>query len=291
MPCGLGEIKDQQILMAKLSSYIRELKQARKITQNNRDFLKLTLFTVLYHLGNKWRFFNSNNYQRINCICNERKVTVEFRQNSGDIFTLHEILGTVPYRFPYQLLDQISAIVDLGAHIGLASLYFATLFPKAKLFSVEPVTDNFKLLKKNCEINGINSTLINKCMGSKKGTAKIHLDISSNKHSLLNNSHRTKVNSFIEVEMITMDDLIVENDIDVIDILKVDIEGAEAELFAECKSWISKVRLIIIEVHPPLVDYKKLIHTITSNGFHYFKPSIFDYDVFLREDIANKVKR
>jgi FkbM family methyltransferase len=209
--------------MTKVSSYIRELKQAKKITQNVEDFLKLVLFTVLYHLGNKWRFFNSNDYRRLRCVCNGRNVTVELRQNSGDIFTLYEALGTVPYRFQYPPFSQVHTIVDLGAHIGLASLYFAILFPEARLFSIEPALDNFELLKKNCEINGIHSTLVNKCIGSKKGTVRIYLNEFSNMHSLHGGASRGEIKSFMEIEMITMNDLIAENDIDEIDILKVDI--------------------------------------------------------------------
>lgn len=277
--------------MAKLLNYIKEIKQARKITQSIRDFLKLIFFTVLYHLGNKWQIFNSNNDRRIHCLCNGRKINVEFRQNSGDIFTLYEILARFPYRFPYQSLGRVNTIVDLGAHIGLASLYFAILFPKSRLLSVEPVPDNFKLLKKNCEMNGVYPTLKNNCIGTEKGTARIHLNASSNRHSLFGGVSRAEVDSSIEVGMITMNDLITENGINEIDILKVDIEGEEIELFSEYKSWMSKVRSIIIEIHPTAeVGYKEFIDTVTSYGFCYFRQSFFHQDVFLREDVANKMK-
>ncbi len=93
--------------------------------------------------------------------------------------------------------------------------------------------------------------------------------------------------------MLAMPDLLAENAIDEIDILKVDIEGAEGDLFAECESWISKVRLIIIEVHPGLVDYLSVIRSITTQGFEYYPPGGFapDYDIFLRQDVAREASR
>jgi hypothetical protein len=91
--------------------------------------------------------------------------------------------------------------------------------------------------------------------------------------------------------MVAMPELLTSNAIEAIDILKVDIEGAESDLFAECKSWISKVRLIVIEIHPGLVDYQRVIHSITTHGFRYFPPGSFAplYDIFLREDVARRV--
>ena len=75
-----------------------------------------------------------------------KKVYIEFRQNSGDIFTLYEIFGTQPYNFPADSLGKIETIVDLGAHIGFSKLYFPSLFPDSKIYSVEASADNYQFL-------------------------------------------------------------------------------------------------------------------------------------------------
>lgn len=280
--------------MNRFSNFLNELKIAKYITKDIKNFSKLFFITVFYHLGNKWHFFNSKRYHNICCRCNGSDFTVTFRQIPGDIFTLYEVIGRSVYSFPHHSLGEVKTIVDLGAHIGLTSLYFKSLFPEAQIFSIEPVPGNFKLLKKNCETNGFHWTLISKCIGSENKKVKFSLDALSNQYSLTRNvSKKEGESNFIEIEMITMNDIIREFNINQIDILKVDIEGAEAELFAQCESWISKIRLIIIEVHPTLVDYKKLIENITSKGFHYFKPGTFSSysDVFLRNDIVDKLNK
>lgn len=278
--------------MARAARYVTEIDQARRMACQPSDFLKLLSATALFHLGNKLSLFNSNRQRRIRCLCNRKCLTIEFRQNTGDVAVLHEIFGAKIYRAPYESLERVNTIVDLGAHIGLATLYFATLFPEARLISVEPMPDNFALLERNCLFNSIYPTLVNKCVGSRTEEVDLRRNASSHMHSVIRRDSEVDQDS-IRVEMLAMADLLAKNTVSEIDILKVDIEGAEQELFAACDAWIAKVRLIIIEVHPGIVDYQRVIRSITTHGFEYFPPGTFapDYDVFLRGDVASEAAR
>ncbi len=268
--------------MINYKHFLKEIKDALKITPDFREFLKLFLYTIHSHLGNHFRFFQPRTSRNINCRINGKKLTLELGNDPGNILTLYHVFGSEIYRFPFEKIGSVRTIIDLGAHIGLATLYFASLFPEVQIFSVEPVPENFKLLKKNCEANGINAKVINKCVDVDKGFKKFYLfSVSSVLHSLFERdlNHRS-----IDVETITMDALLEENGIEEVDILKVDIEGAEGRLFSKCSSWIRKVRLIIMEIHPEFVDSDELIRTILNNGFRYHPEFSAYSSVFIRED-------
>lgn len=221
------------------------------------------------------------------CLLNGKELALELGNEPGGIMTLYHVFGRRIYSFPIQKVGRINTIIDLGAHIGLATLYFASLFPDARILSVEPAPENFKLLKKNCETNKIDATLINKCINSDKGFKKFYLSsVCSTWHSLLGVSAQQELQHSIEVEMITIDDLLEENRIEEVDILKVDIEGAEGNLFSNCVSWINKIRFIIMEIHSQFVNPEELIQKIVQYGFHYHKAGSFSQysDVFIRDE-------
>jgi FkbM family methyltransferase len=274
-----------------LRSYISELNNAKAISADAREFCKLIFWTALYHLGNKWSVFTSQALRQTVCQFNGHKMTVTFRQSTGDVFTLYEVIGREAYRLPMQIGEEVKIVVDLGANIGLTSLYYATLFPSAKVICVEPEPNNFDLLKTNCEQNGLHWTCLQQAIGGSSGKAMLSRHYYANQHSVLSGTTNDK--DAIEVEMIKMDDLIREQKIDTIDLLKVDIEGAEYDLFAHCSAWILKVKLIIVEIHPTLVDYNGVIKSITKHGFHYVKASSLfqdSMDMFVRDDVADNWK-
>jgi FkbM family methyltransferase len=271
-----------------VKSYIDELNRAWAISANALEFCKVACWASLYHLGNKWSTFNSKALRRTSSLCNGQKISVSLRQGGGDFFTLDEVIGREAYRLPTLNSRNIETIVDLGANIGLTALYYATLFPNARLFCVEPDPDNYNLLKLNCMQNGFQWTCLQQAIGDRQGKAKLLRNEFANQHSIVSDDSHNQ--DAIEVEIGTMPDLIENHKIEEIDLLKVDIEGAEESLFAQCSSWISSVRLIIIEIHPSLVDYAGIINSITKHGFHYFKSnSLFrnSMDMFVRNDVVN----
>src|SRR5579883_1485462 len=71
-----------------------------------------------------------------------------FRHRSSDLACLQKVLFKQEYRLPFDLAPRV--IVDAGANIGAASLYFATRFPEATILALEPEQSNFQLLRKNC---------------------------------------------------------------------------------------------------------------------------------------------
>lgn len=137
-------------------------------------------------------------------------------------------------------------IIDAGANVGYSSVYFAHHFPDAKIIAIEPDKENFDMLIRNTSVypNIVNlrSALWNSCS-----------DLYITNPNSEKWSHRLGVaNSYTKEEIIksvTIEEIKSLYSFDLIDLLKIDIEGGEKELFAKNYDWLNSVRRIMIEVH------------------------------------------
>lgn len=183
----------------------------------------------------------------------EIKFPFYIRIPSSDGSTYRQIFINQEYNF--KVSHNPKVIVDAGANIGLASIYFANRFPNSLVFSIEPEERNFELLRKNTKpytnITPIQGAVWNKNM-------KLDLVDSGRDEwgytTQLNNMRDKPINKIDIVNGMTVDHIMKEYNISYIDILKVDIEGAEREVFSDPSSWIMNVGSIIIELH----EHKKL---------------------------------
>jgi FkbM family methyltransferase len=135
-----------------------------------------------------------------------------------------------------------NTIVDAGAHIGMASIFFALQYPMARIIAVEPEPSNFAALVRN---TAPYKTIIPIRAALWRQDGEVTLG-PSNAHP--KGAFQIVENGNQRVPAITMDTLMRETGIDSIDLLKVDIEGAEVEVFESCP-WIGNVRVIAIELH------------------------------------------
>jgi FkbM family methyltransferase len=164
------------------------------------------------------------------------------RPGSSDLKTFRAIFGEREYSFREYARPEV--IVDAGANIGLASLYFASLFPDARILALEPEPSNFELLRRNCASHP-NITPLRRALWSRSGALNI-ANPGGEKWCIRMEEAEDGAG---EIPAIDVPDLMKEFGLDHIDILKVDIEGGEAELFAGYPTWIEKVRVLVIELH------------------------------------------
>jgi FkbM family methyltransferase len=134
-------------------------------------------------------------------------------------------------------------IVDIGAHIGMASIDFALKYPSARIIALEPENANFQVLLRNIApyktITPFQAALWRTDGEVHLGPSKAH---PKGAFHVVENGHEP-------VRAITMDTLMRETNVESIDLLKVDIEGAEREVFDSSSDWIRKVRVLAIELH------------------------------------------
>ena len=143
-------------------------------------------------------------------------------------------------------LDEVSTIIDLGSNIGLSPLYFKMNYPNARVIAVEPEKKNFNILVKN--VAGLSDVYcLNNAIWNKPANLGIY-DIGLGEYGFVMGEESK--NETGNVKAITMDEIIEKFQVKTIDILKIDIEGSEKELFSgNYESWLPKVRSIIIELH------------------------------------------
>ncbi len=167
------------------------------------------------------------------------------RDNIADCSTLKEIVVSGVYEGLIRHLGECRNIIDLGANIGVATLYFAEKFPEARILSVEPESSNFAMLSRNV------GKLVSqgRCvpLWAAVWNEDSHLD-------LLNpgGGHCTFIfgeKSGGEVLGLSMASILERSGFETVDLLKIDIEGAEVELFGGHLDWLPRVRALAIEFH------------------------------------------
>ncbi|MBK6991989.1 MAG: FkbM family methyltransferase [Chitinophagaceae bacterium] len=132
-------------------------------------------------------------------------------------------------------------------------------YPGALIISVEPDPDNYKQLQKNTS-KFKNIFAYNKAIWHKKELLSLSEKKAGAEWSQNVNSITSEDKDLEKIESITIDDLMSDHKLLEIDLLKIDIEGAEAELFSENIEWLNNVKVMAIELH----DFMKLN---SSNNF------------------------
>jgi FkbM family methyltransferase len=148
-------------------------------------------------------------------------------------------------------VQDANLIIDCGANVGYSSAYLLSRYPRARLFAVEPDPENFRILMKNLEPYGERCTAINAGVWS----SSVGLVLSD--HALgdrrewavtVRPAGRDEEPSIMAVDLGSV--LATAPDFDRISILKVDVEGAEAEIFSKnVEPWIDKFDHLVIELH------------------------------------------
>jgi|SRR6185437_6410384 len=137
-------------------------------------------------------------------------------------------------------------ILDAGANIGMASIYFTQRYPDAKIIAVEPEPSNFALLCRNVKpypaITPVHSALWNR-----DGEISV-VAPEPGKMPRGTGEYITREGPGTLVRAVTMNTLMKEMGISTIDLVKIDIEGAEREVFEDCR-WLNATRCLMIEVH------------------------------------------
>ncbi len=184
--------------------------------------------------------------------------------NSADYSTFNEVILRDEYNL--NLGFQPLSIIDCGANIGLTTIVFANRYPEAIIVSIEPEEANFNLLKVNTKYYP-NIQVKKSAVWSKN----VNLEI-TDKKSPSNAFSVKEVDSNCSeiVNSITIPEIMKEFNWEWIDLLKIDIEGAEKELFTNgYAQWLPYSRVVIVETHDRFVkgSSKTIFKTISQYNF------------------------
>ena len=148
-------------------------------------------------------------------------------------FVREEYGQFTPQNNPYWMIDG-------GAYIGDTSAYFLSRFPALRVVALEPNSESYALAEKNLRPYGDSAILLSKGLWSVEGPVRFGGESIAAGYR----------EGGTEIPCTTIPALIKKYSIPRIDILKLDIEGAEHALFsAQPEDWLKYVNLLIVEIH------------------------------------------
>lgn len=158
-------------------------------------------------------------------------------------YVCQEVLDGTSYPI-IQLDFPVNMILDVGANVGAASIYFHTMYPKAIIHAYEPFEGSFNLLQKNAE--GLPITCHNEGLSSKSETRRMYGgNIGPVGFNLWGNSGNDE--EFIEVTCKDAGNVVTSLQPD---ILKIDTEGHEVEILeAITQKQRDRISVIYVEYH------------------------------------------
>jgi len=179
----------------------------------------------------------------------EKSYEVCLRLLTSDLPIFNQVFLQSDYN-SRDLPESARSIVDLGANIGLSTVFFALKYPQARILSVEPDPGNFSLLLTNTAALGNQIQTEQAAVWKEDGMISLHSEDNSGRplgHWGVRVSSLAGENQVVAYKLST---LLQKVGMEAVDILKVDIEGAEIELFeVDLADWLSGTRLILIETH------------------------------------------
>ena len=170
------------------------------------------------------------------------------RMRTSDVSVLSGILLGGEYEI--DLPQPPRVILDAGANIGMASIFFARRYPQARIIAVEAEQSNFEILVRNVapypQVTPIRAALWNR-------DTEIRLRYPYAKSGAVDKSAFLveETSDGTPVRAVTLSSLLAELKIDVLDLVKIDIEGAEFELF-EDPTPLLRAQCIMVEIHEDL---------------------------------------
>lgn len=182
-------------------------------------------------------------------------ITIE---DAADLAALREVF--LDNEYEHKELEKVETIFDVGANIGVASVYFALRYPRARVHAFEPSPALFTRLKDTAS-SFPNITVYQRAVADKEGMRTLY----THPNAPLSGSlvHRNDAWEGVSVATSSLSSLAKELGIERIDILKFDIEGGERWLFNSAEDR-GLLRFIVGEVHLDLmgstkVEFEKLL--------------------------------
>ena len=173
--------------------------------------------------------------------------------------------------------NPLKIIFDVGANVGIYSLFFSALNPDAIIYSFEPVKSNYDVLIKNISMN--NTTNI-RCynFGFQTKESEIILGIPIDRESWNVGLYTCKYDGAIKdtvlCKMKNLSQWTRENSIKEIDLIKIDAEGSEYYIFSSSEDILKNTKFIHIEMNEFFNNKCNLIiDLLKKNNFYYFKTS------------------
>jgi FkbM family methyltransferase len=173
-------------------------------------------------------------------------IKILIRVNSTDIMALTTVWLIEEYSKHNFKIKKTDTIIDVGAHIGLFSLYCSQICKEGKIYAFEPMVENYDILKSNIQLNEILNIKTKNCAIS-KSSSKIIIYKNNDESG---HSKFIETDNPIEVTSKSLNDIFDNEKIEKCNLLKLDCEGSEYEIIDSLKDKnLQKIEKMVIEYH------------------------------------------
>ena len=173
-----------------------------------------------------------------------------------------EIFLNQVYRFPCH--TPRPRILDCGANVGLASVFCGITYPGARITAFEPDATIYAVLRENCQRYGLHDVdLVNAAVWSTEGSIPFRAEGSDSGRVV-----GTGDNQLASVPTVRLRDYLREP----VDLLKLDVEGAELEVLEDCADALGPVSNLFVEIHSSRDEPQmagQVLSLLTDAGFRY----------------------
>ncbi len=163
-------------------------------------------------------------------------------------------------------IESDESVIDIGAHVGLFTVYASQFCKNGKIISCEPIKENFELLKENVSMNNLsNIILYNNAITDKNDKVKVYLNNDSAANSIYGDGE-----NYEEISTLSLSKILDENMNEKI-CLKLDCEGAEYQIINNTPDkYFEKISKICLEYHI-INDGKSQLEKLKKrlNGLNY----------------------
>ena len=205
---------------------------------------------------------------------------IHVRAGSSDRRAFEQVFLDRQYDFP--IAGRPRFIIDAGANIGCASVWFASRFPDARIVAVEPDPGNCALLERNLAPWGQVRTV-----RAAVWPRKAWLTIENPGDEPWAYRVREAGPGEAAFPAVSIGELLAESGAETIDILKLDVEGAERDILADpaCDAWLARTRLLFVELHDRFREgcSEALASAVARHPFRRFE--LGENVVLVRDDL------
>jgi FkbM family methyltransferase len=189
---------------------------------------------------------------------------VYFRRDTSDVAVIRQVFGRKEYAAVQDLAD-VKLIIDCGANIGCTSFFLLHAYPDAHVIAIEPDRDNMDLCKKNLSPFNDRVTFVEAGIWDSTTPLKVVRGEFRDGEPWSYQVRPTMIQEEPDFLGVTLSDLLERSGQGTIDLLKVDVEGAEQVVFsADDLRWLNHTRAIAIELHDAESEYsfRKAVSTL-----------------------------
>lgn len=210
------------------------------------------------------------------------------------VYRLHKKykFGTLVYDYAFEMQRSLThtgpaevVVLDVGAFVGETALKYNTLFPGSSIYAFEPFPDSYAQLAKNTAAHR-NIITVNKGVADREGSSKFNSNSFAPTNSLLS-THKSsgevwgsgllETATTIDIELTTIDSFVAANKISRIDVLKMDVQGAEYLVLRGAENSLQQgvIKMIYTEIitmptYEGQLDFDEILRLMKSYGFILF---------------------